>query len=270
MNSNIPEKDDFYNYPDWKQSLLLCFILIGTHLLAGLVIVYLWSLFDAGEPPFWVMASSSMAANLFVIKYALSKTDFPAGKYLGDKISDISAYLVTLILIFGASIVISQVINVLRLFFAADIYQEIINSMLAENIFAVLLVLVILPAILEEFIFRGIIFSGLYKNRGFKFALIFSSFLFGLVHFNFVQGFSAFLTGLILGWLYWQYNSLIIPIIAHGFNNLLSVIFNRFYFIPGYSFTTRVNFQPVGFTVLGLILLVIGIYFARKNARLQK
>lgn len=268
MNFNFQDKDNSQKYPDWKQSIKLSILLIALHLLAGLILAYLWNLSAAIEPPLWIMASGGMAANLIIIRYALSRADSTLEEYIGRKVSELSAYLVTLILIFGASIVISQVTNIFRLAFSADFYQEIINSMLAENFFAIMIVLVVLPAFLEEFIFRGIIFSGLVKNRGFKFALIFSSVLFGVVHFNFIQGFSAFFTGLLLGWLYWQYNSLIMPIIAHGFNNLLSVIFNRFFFIPGYSFTAEVNFQPLGFTLLGIILVVLGIYFVRKNARM--
>ncbi len=265
-NNNQDRKDE--KYPNWKQAVKLSVLLIITHLLAGLVIGVIWGLLAAGEPPLWFLASGSMVANLIVIRYALSRTEFSLQKYFGRKISTLSSYLVTIILIFGASIVISQIINISRLAFSADLYQQIIDSMLAENIFALIIVLVILPAVLEELIFRGIIFSGLLRNSGFKFALLFSSALFGLIHFNFVQGISAFLTGLILGWLYWRYNSLIIPIIAHGFNNLLSIIFNRYIFIPGYSFTSRVNFQPVGFMLLGFILLGLGIYFAHKNSRL--
>ena len=58
----------------------------------------------------------------------------------------------------------------------------------------------IVPALVEEFMFRGVILNFLRKH-GDGFALITSSFLFGLVHGNFVQIPFAFIVGLTCGFI---------------------------------------------------------------------
>ncbi len=256
------------SYPDWKGALKLSFYLVVLHLLAGMIMGFIWDYISPAFPPLWFTGLGGMIANIFVIRYAMSRGDLnPAGR-LGVMIGDLTAYLATIILVFSASIIFSQAVNVLRVFVEAEFYQEIVQAMREENILMIMIVLVILPALLEEIIFRGIIMRGLIYNHGFKFALLFSSLLFSLVHFNLIQGFSAFFMGLVLGWLYWRYNSLLIPIIAHGFNNFLAVIFNRRFYIPGYSFAEEVVFQPLGFTLLGIVLFILGIYLVYRNSRM--
>jgi len=255
-------------YPEWKGALKLSFYLVVLHLLAGMIMVFIWNYISPAPPPLWFAGLGGMIANIFVIRYALSKGDVNPADRLGEKIGDLTAYLATIILVFAASIIFSQAVNFLRVFVEAEFYQEIVQGMREENILMIVLTLVIMPALLEEIIFRGIIMRGLIYNHGFKFAMLFSSLLFAFVHFNLIQGLSAFFMGLVLGWLYWRYNSLLIPIMAHGFNNLLAIIFNRSFYIPGYSFAEELVFQPFGFTLLGIVLFILGIYLVYRNSRM--
>ena len=64
--------------------------------------------------------------------------------------------------------------------------------------FVELLLVAILPAFCEEFIHRGVLLQGI-KHAGFKKAIVISSLMFGLIHFNIQQFFYAFIIGLILG-----------------------------------------------------------------------
>ncbi|MCQ2440796.1 MAG: CPBP family intramembrane metalloprotease [Clostridia bacterium] len=104
-----------------------------------------------------------------------------------------------------------------------------------------------IPALTEEFCFRGIIF-GFLKKYGDMFALIASSILFGVMHGNFEQMPFAILVGLVLGLIRIKTGSLWGSIALHFYNNFTSVVFeyafvgvsdrvqNAFYIIF-YSFT---------------------------------
>ncbi len=254
-------------YPGWRQSVKLVIYLIILHLVVGLILVSLWQAVHRGEPPFWLLGLGGMVANVILIKYALKRSEVTLLESFGRKINAPTVYLAAILLVFGSSIVISELVNVTRIFVDTGAYAEIVQGMASENFLAIFVVVVVLAALLEELIFRAFIFRGLYQNYGIKFALFFSSLLFAVVHFNILQGFSAFLFGLLLGWLYWKFKSLLVPIFAHGLNNLLAVIFNRHLFIPGYSYTEHLSFQPALFTLFGGILFILGIYLIHHNAK---
>ena len=76
------------------------------------------------------------------------------------------------------------------------------------------------PAFFEELFFRkGLIdFS---KRFGNMFALVFSALIFGIGHFNILQGIFAFLAGLVLGSLYLKTGNLKMSILLHFINNLV-------------------------------------------------
>jgi len=81
----------------------------------------------------------------------------------------------------------------------------------------------VLPAILEEFAFRGVVLQAL-RPFGDGFALFFSSLLFGLAHANFTQAPFAFLMGLVMGYFCLRTGSILIAVAIHFFNNLFSVV----------------------------------------------
>lgn len=81
----------------------------------------------------------------------------------------------------------------------------------------------ILPAVVEELVFRGAILQSL-RRFGDVFALFVSSLLFGLIHGNFVQAPMAFLTGLAIGYFVLRTGSLRTGMLIHFVNNALAVV----------------------------------------------
>lgn len=81
----------------------------------------------------------------------------------------------------------------------------------------------ILPPILEEFVFRGIILHSLTKF-GNVFAIIISSIMFALVHRNIAQGIHAFIMGCIMAYFVLRTDNLKTSMIIHFANNLYAVI----------------------------------------------
>lgn len=81
----------------------------------------------------------------------------------------------------------------------------------------------IMPPIFEEIIFRGFALSVL-RPYGDRFAIIFSSLFFGLIHANIYQFTYASALGLFMGYIYIRTNSLITTMVYHAFVNCNSVI----------------------------------------------
>ncbi len=85
-----------------------------------------------------------------------------------------------------------------------------------------LLVMAVLPALLEELLFRGCVLRVL-RPYGDWLAILVSAALFGLMHGNIVQIPFALVVGVALGWLYVATDNIWLPIAVHFANNAVSV-----------------------------------------------
>ena len=105
--------------------------------------------------------------------------------------------------------------------------ESFIEFMLAEPILLGFISVVVVAPIIEEFLFRGFLHSQLrrsaLKDWG---AIAVSSLVWTAIHFQYEIGilFFLFLFGLFLGFLRFKYGSLLIPIVLHAINNLLSFL----------------------------------------------
>ncbi|QTM98146.1 CPBP family intramembrane metalloprotease [Sediminibacillus dalangtanensis] len=82
----------------------------------------------------------------------------------------------------------------------------------------------IIAPILEEIIFRKIIFGSLYKRMNFFIAALASSIIFGLVHMDVTHIITYTGMGLVFAFLYVHTNRIIVPIITHMAMNTITVI----------------------------------------------
>lgn len=80
----------------------------------------------------------------------------------------------------------------------------------------------LLAPLVEEILMRGFVLRGLMPSYGLLTALLLSSALFALLHFNMVQTLSALLCGLVLGLLYLYTGSLLCCVLAHAGYNAVS------------------------------------------------
>ncbi|OLU36700.1 CPBP family intramembrane glutamic endopeptidase [Ileibacterium valens] len=108
---------------------------------------------------------------------------------------------------------------------------------------------VIAAPILEEIVFRGLIFKAL-KKYSLSFAMFFSALCFGLLHMNLFQGIPVFAMGILLAYFYHQSNTLCLPIGIHMINNLISVLASA----SLGAISTVLSFAPI-------VLCLIGFYF---------
>lgn len=107
-----------------------------------------------------------------------------------------------------------KLIASLTIVFSRDIVGSSINSFLEYPFWQLIIVLVVLPAILEEIVFRGI-FLKEYENSPFWFGILFSSLFFAMMHLTISQFFYAFLGGLIMSLLVKVTNSIFSSMLFH-------------------------------------------------------
>ena len=109
---------------------------------------------------------------------------------------------------------------------AMDQYTEMIDSSgVTEYSILWAVATVILPPVVEETIFRGLILQYLGRaGARFVVANLIQAVLFGLFHMNFVQGIYTALLGFLLGWLAYRYDSILVPMLLHAIFNLFGTV----------------------------------------------
>ena len=110
--------------------------------------------------------------------------------------------------------------------------ESFIEFMLAEPILLGFISVVVVAPIIEEFLFRGFLYSQLrrsfLKDWG---SVAVSSLVWTAIHFQYEVGilFFLFLFGLFLGYFRIKYNSLQIPVALHALNNLIAFILTIYF-----------------------------------------
>jgi membrane protease YdiL (CAAX protease family) len=90
---------------------------------------------------------------------------------------------------------------------------------------------VVFAPIIEELMFRGVLYRWMRDKGRPWLALWGTALLFGLVHFNAVAFIPLTLFGALLAWLYQRTGNLLVPIFTHCFFNLCNVL-AIFYWAP--------------------------------------
>lgn len=109
---------------------------------------------------------------------------------------------------------------------AMEKYMELVEtSGLSEYSPVWAVATLILPSLVEETIFRGLIMQYL-RRAGACFAVanLLQSILFGIFHMNVVQGIYTSVFGFLLGYLAWRYQSLLVPMAMHALFNLFGTV----------------------------------------------
>jgi hypothetical protein len=88
-------------------------------------------------------------------------------------------------------------------------------------------------------LFRGIILDGFLKNYKPTHAILASALLFALLHGNLAQGIGAFMSGILLGWVYWKTKSIMPCIVLHLLNNSVAFIGTQFIAIEDLNKSTQ-------------------------------
>ncbi len=127
------------------------------------------------------------------------------------------------------------------------------SSVLSQVVFSA-----VLTPVLEELLFRGLIYTRMKKAMPTVVAMILSAVAFGAAHTGVVQFLYAGLLGLLMAVLYEKYNSLWVPIFMHaGFNAT-----NYIYELLNMD-SLLVQFSVMGFAAAGVILFTVYFFISK-------
>ncbi len=118
----------------------------------------------------------------------------------------------------------------------------------------------LLPALLEELLFRGMMLGAL-RPQGDKAAVIVSAIFFGLIHGNVLQVPFATILGLILGWLTVRTGSIVPAVLLHFVNNATSVLLE---FVGCYTDSEPVLLAAFFVTCIGGLAVFLTVYTTRR------
>ena len=124
----------------------------------------------------------------------------------------------------GVSIALNIVIALTNMAGNDTAFVEVSDMITSNPLFVTIICAGILIPIVEEILFRGLIFNRIKCQYNFVAGLLISSLLFGIYHGNIVQGIYATLLGIFLGFAYHKTKSILIPIFIHmGGNTFVSI-----------------------------------------------
>lgn len=156
---------------------------------------------------------------------------------------------------------------------ASKTYEKITESFMKvssiQGLMLNILIIAVIPAIGEEFLFRGVlqrIFSNWTRNP--HMGIIISGFIFSAFHFEFYGFFPRWILGIMFGYFLLWSGTIWLPILAHFINNCLAVV--TFYLISNGVLNEKMadigsTSDILPFTLIASIFMGIAIYYLYKK-----
>ena len=135
-----------------------------------------------------------------------------------------------------------------------------------------LVMIAVIPALGEEFLFRGVIqriLTEWFKNH--HIAILVSAILFSIMHFQFLGFLPRMALGVLFGYLFVWTRTIWVPVIAHFINNAMAVVFIYLYSdgVIQYDLdtvgSTGDTLIYTGFSALAITVMLTGIYYNEKK-----
>lgn len=130
---------------------------------------------------------------------------------------------------------------------------------------------VLLAPIAEEIMFRTIIFKKIMSSGKIIYAILFSSFLFSLIHldpfnlsyYNILILLRTFIFGVIAAFIFFKTKNLIYSILFHIFSNLLAYLFNVIFAYEYFKVLEYLSFSYIYWLII--VISLIGTIFTLKR-----
>lgn len=155
----------------------------------------------------------------------------------------------------------NNLITASGLYSVSDSYNEISEILYGGKLFLEFLGLGLIIPIVEEMIFRGLIYRRLREYMNVGPAAVICSVIFGLYHGNLVQGVYAFLLSLLFIYVYERYHTMFAPILFHAAANLFSVAVSEL----GFMNSMYASFGAFwGSTIAACVVLILMVYLIER------
>ena len=188
------------------------------------------------------------------------KDDINLDKETGffKKFKRTSAFKFLLIIPFGITTMFcaNYFVSILQMFmpkFMIDSYVGTSEALTSGPFIIQALATAVGAPIVEELMFRGVIYRRLRRMAGVIPSAIIVSLLFGVYHGNWIQAPYALLLGMACVYVYERYKSIIAPMILHVTANFVAILITFFATISGESVVD----QHITYSVQDLIVLIV-------------
>ena len=191
---------------------------------------------------------------------------------------DISILLFIIPVAVSSQIIGSEIENLISILIkrSLNFYQAIITLAKLPGIsglFLSIILIAVIPAIVEEILFRGIIQKGLINKYNTNTGIILASFLFAIIHINPHVLLTIFLFAILLGFVYHIYKNILYNILIHFTLNFLAVLLIRYdnFHLKGLNSdldkTSHVNIYLIlmSLIIIGLFVYLYIIKQIKKN-----
>ena len=254
---------EYEYFPNLFQSIILSLLLI----IFSLIFNFLGSFFITNNFHSIIMVWMNIPVFILTCLIAVYVSKKKPGYFLKNKKIQKRLFIPIFITSLGTIIIIGELTNLLFYFYPIPDYIIDTFKNLLSNKWGVIAAILV-AAVTEEIFFRGIILTGLKNNYGDWLGILFSALLFALIHVIPWQVFPAFIAGIFLGWLYIKFESIILCICVHSFNNVIAALpeYSNIN-IPGivYDIKAGVQFQPVWLDLFGILMFIYGIYLINRK-----
>ena len=168
------------------------------------------------------------------------------------------------VLVFGSALLQTATFYIFGAESQASMYQTYspLGATSLTNIAYIIIALAIIPAITEEFVFRGIIQSE-YSDYGVGVAILMSALMFAMLHFNLSQFIIYFFCGVVASYTVYITRSVFAGMVLHLLNNLYALFFESTIWNAIRSPNSLIFFLFV-VTTLFIIFLMISFNGAEK------
>lgn len=242
-------------------SLLYMIILSAITVLVALLLSFMYSIMsreiiiNSGNTVKYIMEIIGYIL-IFSVIFAMQRN---RKALIKKEIRSIKFELGIVIIIFGISRLFTTLFIFDNLQIFGDSYESSFNfnnSNLLEIILYILSGVIIAP-IVEEFVFRSVIFSKLKESMNLVLAIVICAMMFSSLHFtaSIANGLNSFIGGILLCWIYHRCKSVIASILAHMSFNLTDIISDEILKIDLFSNTIYI------IMIVIFIMTIISIYF---------
>ena len=172
-----------------------------------------------------IAALSALVAIPFLL--VMMRRDYKKEQLAGivqNKKASLTKYVLVLGISIPFSLGLNNILLLSNLAEYSEAYQQAAESLYTPSLPVQIVCVGMIIPIMEELVFRGLIYKRMRRNATFFRAAMYSCLFFGFYHGNAVQFIYAVLCGLLLAYLYEKYGSLKAPVLAHMCMNIVSCV----------------------------------------------
>ena len=148
--------------------------------------------------------------------------------FVSNKVASAKYYPLLVVMSVAVAVGLNNILLLLNISEYSEAYQQSAELLYTPSFPVQIVCLGIIYPIMEEYIFRGVIYRRMRVNIPVVSAISFSAVMFGLYHGNSVQFIYGALAGVMLSYFYEKFGSLRAPILGHMVINIVAVILTEF------------------------------------------